>query len=69
MNSMFSDCGGLTDLDLSGFDASKVSNVDWMFGSCYALTNLKFVKNLGKGFTADYDYHYEYTVDLSTAEI
>ena len=67
MGGMFEQCRNLTDLDLSNFDASNVSSVSSMFWDCSSLTNLKFVKNLGKGFTADYDYHYEYTVDLSSA--
>ena len=40
MSSMFSDCSGLTSLDLSGFNTSKVSNMYGMFEDCSGLTSL-----------------------------
>ena len=41
MNSMFSNCGGLTSLDFGNkFDTSNVTNMEQMFRSCYNLTSL-----------------------------
>ena len=38
--SMFSDMRSLTSLDLSNFDTSKVTNMDYMFAYLYSLTSL-----------------------------
>ena len=40
MCQMFSDCCGLTSLDLSGFKTDKVTNMSGMFESCSGLTSL-----------------------------
>ena len=40
MTSMFSACSRLTNLDLSGFDTSAVTNMSIMFSGCSGLTNL-----------------------------
>ena len=40
MRAMFSDCGNLTSLDLSGFDTSTVTNMSNMFDGCTNLTSL-----------------------------
>ena len=40
MNSMFSDCTGLTSLDLSNFNTSSVTGMNSMFSSCSKLTSL-----------------------------
>ena len=40
MQSMFSNCNNLTSLDLSKWDTSKVTNMNYMFNSCYKLTSL-----------------------------
>ena len=40
MDSMFSDCGSLTSLDLSGFDTSKVTRTEYMFSNCSKLNKL-----------------------------
>ena len=40
MSDMFSDCMGLTSLDLSKFDTSKVTDMSHMFGGCHGLTTL-----------------------------
>ncbi len=37
---MFSQCNGLTSLDLSNFDTSKVTSMDGMFNNCNSLTLL-----------------------------
>ena len=40
MFGMFTGCGSLTDLDLSGFDTSNVTNMYAMFRGCSSLTSL-----------------------------
>lgn len=57
MDNMFSDCGSLTSLDLSGFDTSKVTNMKNMFFGCESLASLDLsgfntsnVTNMGKMF-------------------
>ena len=39
-NFSFDDCSGLTSLDLSKFNTSKVTDMDCMFGGCSGLTSL-----------------------------
>ena len=38
---MFGNCEGLTELDLSRFDTSKVTHMGYMFQSCKSLKSLK----------------------------
>lgn len=64
MSSMFSSCTLLTDLDLSSFDASKVTNSNYILLSATKLKNLKFMNNLGKGFTSKSNGYSSYQVDL-----
>ena len=40
MSFMFSGCRGFTSLDLSSFNTSNVTNMNWMFANCKGLTNL-----------------------------
>ena len=40
MTQMFTYCIGLTSLDLSHFNTSKVTNMNSMFGACWGLTSL-----------------------------
>ena len=40
MNGMFSDCSGLTSLDLSHFNTRKVTNMSYMFSGCRCLSSL-----------------------------
>ena len=49
MSMMFYGCDGLVNLDLSGFDTSKVEDFDWMFGDC---DNLKTIY-CGDGWTTE----------------
>ena len=37
---MFSDCSSLTSLDISSFNTSNVTNMNWMFKDCSSLTSL-----------------------------
>ncbi len=71
-NYMFYGCSKLTSLDLSNFDASKISGtaqnhtITYMFNGCTNLTNLKFMKNLGKGYVIKATGHNTSTVNLSS---
>lgn len=51
MANMFVYCTSLTDLDISNWDASKVYMVEYFASNCRSLVNVKFMKNLGKGYT------------------
>ena len=44
MNNMFYNCQSLTSLDLSGWDTSNVTDMDWMFADC---KNLKTIRMKG----------------------
>lgn len=71
-NYMFYECKSLTNLDLSNFDASKIigsaqnHTITHMFNGCTNLTNLKFMKNLGKGYVIKANGYNASTVDLSS---
>ena len=54
MSSMFAYCSGLTSLDLSGFDTSAVTSMDYMFAYCSNLTSLILGPNFLK--TSKYNY-------------
>lgn len=41
MADMFSLCSNLVTIDLSGFDTSKVTNMNFMFYNCSNLTTIK----------------------------
>ena len=45
MQYMFAAVRSLTTLDLSNFDTRKVTNMDWMFGSCYNLKTIYVGEN------------------------
>ena len=44
MSSMFGGCSSLTSLDVSKFDTSQVTDMNYMFGGCSSLTNLDVSK-------------------------
>ena len=46
MKEMFLECSKLTDLDLSNFDTSNVTDTYWMFGRCYNLVKIYTPYNL-----------------------
>ena len=57
MGNMFSVCRSLTELNLSNFDTSRVTNMSYMFMMCYGLTELNLshfdtsvVRNMGMMF-------------------
>lgn len=67
VSGMFGSCSKLTDLDLSDLDFSKVNTMDNpVLNGCYALTNLKSFKNLGKGYTRQTNNYSRYQVNLSS---
>ena len=37
---MFQNCSSLTSLDISNFDTSSVTNMEYMFSGCYSLTSI-----------------------------
>ena len=43
MRNIFSGCGALTSLDLSGWDTSNVIDITNMFGDCSALKTIRMV--------------------------
>ena len=43
MNNMFENCSGLTSLDLSGWDTSKVTTMTNMFNGCSNLHEIKMI--------------------------
>lgn len=45
---MFSDLPEITEIDLSGFDGSKIKNMDYMFDSDYKLTSLILPDNINE---------------------
>lgn len=54
----------LVDLDLSTWDASKVNYIYDCFGYLFNLTNLKFMNNLGKGYTQKSSNYYNYQLNI-----
>ena len=58
MENMFSDCGSLTSLDLSGFDTSKVTDMRYMFDSCRCLQSLD-VSNFNTSQVSSMDYMFQ----------
>ncbi|MFD1899180.1 InlB B-repeat-containing protein [Enterococcus termitis] len=51
MQVMFANCSGLTELDLSGFDTSKVMITSLMFSRCSGLTEISISKDFKFGTT------------------
>lgn len=59
-------CINLTNLNINGWDASKINNINNTFASCSVLTNLLFMNNLGKGYLTTQSENYSaYKVGLS----
>ena len=68
MNSMFSDCSGLTSLDVSSFDTSNVTDMGYMFGYCNGLTLLDLSSFDISNVTHTYNMFY-YCRKLETLDI
>ena len=68
MNSMFSDCSGLTSLDVSSFDTSNVTDMGYMFSYCNGLTLLDLSSFDISNVTHTYNMFY-YCRKLETLDI
>lgn len=66
-NMMFVGCVSLVDLDMSHIDGSELVILGNMFQSCSGLKNLKFMKNLGKGYTQKSTGYYNYGLLLTSS--
>mgnify|MGYP003289559829 CR=1 FL=1 len=66
MSYAFKSCSKLTDLDMSSCNAEKVTNLSDIFNGCKILKNLKFFKNLGKGYRSISNNYSNYRLDLSS---
>ena len=62
----FSKFSTLNTLDISNFDASKVTNINGFLSDNDRLENLKFMKNLGKGYTYTTTNYSYYRLNLSS---
>ena len=71
-NYMFNGCTSLINLDLSTLDAGKIrgtannETMNGAFSGCDNLTNLKFVKNLGKAYVIQSNNYKYCTINLSS---
>ena len=63
-NMMFTGCTAMVDLDMSHIDGSELVVIGNAFASCTGLTNFKFVKNLGKGYTQKTTGYYNYSLQF-----
>ena len=68
MNAMFSQCSGLTTLDLSNFDTSKVTSMGEMFSSCGSLTTLN-INNFNTSNVTDMHSMFDSCSSLATLNI
>lgn len=66
---MFYNCSKLETLNLGGMNASKLTNINVIFGDCSSLKNLTFFSNYGQGFTATNNNYSSYTLDLSSTAL
>lgn len=67
MGRMFYSMTPLRVLNLNNCDAGKVTNVYNFISYCSNLTDLKFMKNLGKGFTATTSNYGNYSLNFSSS--
>ena len=65
---MFRACSNLTNLDLSNFDTSKVTRMDWMFSNCLSLTTLD-VSNFDTSNVTSMQMMFNYCSDLTTLDL
>ena len=68
MGSMFSDCSGLTSLNLSSFNTSKVTNMFGMFSGCSGLTTLD-LSNFDTSNVTDMWYMFSDCYSLTTLDL
>ena len=65
MSSMFYRCSGLTSLDLSGFNTSAVTSMDYMFAYCSGLTSLD-LSGFNTSAVTSMDYMFAYCSGLTS---
>ena len=68
MGSMFSDCSGLTSLNLSSFNTSKVTNMFGMFSGCSGLTTLD-LSNFDTSNVTDMRYMFQSCYSLTSLNL
>ena len=68
MSEMFSECSGLTSLDLSSFDTANVTNMSFMFASCNGLTTLD-VSGFDTAKVTDMSYMFVECSGLTTLDL
>ena len=68
VQNMFFNCSKIVGIDVGNCDASKVRSLLSFFKRCYKLTNLKFFKNFGKGYTSKTTNNSSYKIDFSDSK-
>ena len=68
MSSMFYRCSGLTSLDLSGFNTSAVTSMDYMFAYCSGLTSLD-LSGFNTSAVTSMDYMFAYCSGLTSLDL
>lgn len=69
MGSRFYNCQKLSELDLSGFKTSNVTNMDGMFDWCLNLTNIKFGDNFNTGRVQQMNWMFYKCEKLTTLDL
>ena len=67
--SMFSQCAGLKEIDISGFDTSKVATFASMFTSCTALTDIVGLDTLNTASATSFRYMFYKCGAMTTIDI
>ena len=63
---MFGYCRNLTSLDLSNFNTSNVTNMNFMFESCSSLTSIIGLENFDTSKVTDMSDMFSYCIDLTS---
>ena len=66
---MFYYCSGLTSLDLSSFDTSKVTDISDMFQNCYKLTSITFGNNFDTSNVTNMGGMFQYCSGLTSLNL
>lgn len=69
MGSRFYNCQKLSELDLSGFKTSNVTNMEGMFDWCLNLTNIKFGDNFNTGSVQQMNWMFFKCEKLTTLDL
>ena len=68
MSEMFSNCIGLTSLDVSNFNTANVTNMNYMFYGCSAVTSLD-VSNFNTANVTDMEYMFTYCKKVPSLDV